>query len=121
MSKLIEQINNLKIKKYTRNDPYEGYLVVSPDGRVLEDGLTLKQARDWASKTKDFVKVKTLRGGKPTLKDLNNALKTKGYKNKEATFHKGKYHVLHILKNGRPVPEYIDSDSQDVLKYIKGM
>jgi hypothetical protein len=123
MAKRIEQINNLTIKKYTANDPYKGHLVVAPDGRVLEDRLTLQQARSWASKTKDFVVHKSRRGspGKPTLKDLNNALKVKGLTPRhEATFHKGKFHVLAILRNGVPVPLFISKDSREVLDYIKG-
>lgn len=58
MARLIQQINNLRIMKYTKNDPYQGYLVKAPDGRVLEDRLTLPQARSWASRTKDFVDKK---------------------------------------------------------------
>ena len=61
MAKLIEQINNLEIKKYTPKDPYyysnsdkRRYLVVGPNGVVYEDRLTLGEARQWCRRTKDF-------------------------------------------------------------------
>ena len=80
MAKLIEQINNLKIKKYTTSDPYyhglpdaKRYLVQAPDGRILEDRLTLSQARAWSQKTLDFTTQKP-----STTRALNILEKNKG-------------------------------------------
>lgn len=47
-----KQVNNMKIKF---NKIYNKYQVVTPDGRVLEEFDTEKEATDWASKQKDFV------------------------------------------------------------------
>lgn len=47
-----KQVNNMKIKF---NKTYNKYQVVTPDGRVLEEFDTKKEATDWASKQKDFV------------------------------------------------------------------
>ena len=80
MAKLIEQINNLKIKKYTKNDPYyhglpdtRRYLVEAPDGRILEDRLTLTEARNWAKQTLDFTTQRPT-----TTRALNILEKNKG-------------------------------------------
>lgn len=47
-----KQVNNMKIK-YSKT--YDKYQVITPDGRVLEEFDTEKEATDWASKQKDFV------------------------------------------------------------------
>ena len=53
---------------------------------------------------------------KKSIKDLNKLLKDK---TKEVTKHKGKYYLLHILKNGRPVPLYFSDNLKDIEKQIK--
>ncbi len=50
----IKQINNLTISFY---EPYN-YCVFSPDGKCLEDRMTLEQAEKYCRKTKDFLKNK---------------------------------------------------------------
>ena len=50
-----KQVNNMKIK-YSKT--YDKYQVITPDGRVLEEFDTEKEATDWASKQKDFVAKK---------------------------------------------------------------
>lgn len=47
-----KQVNNMKIK-YSKT--YDKYQVITPDGRVLEEFDTEKEATDWASEQKDFV------------------------------------------------------------------
>lgn len=47
-----KQVNNMKIK-YSKI--YDKYQVITPDGRVLEEFDTEKEATDWASEQKDFV------------------------------------------------------------------
>lgn len=47
-----KQVNNMKIK-YSKT--YDKYQVITPDGRILEEFDTEKEAIDWASKQKDFV------------------------------------------------------------------
>ena len=49
----IKQINNLTIR-YT--ELYQ-YAVWTPDGRCLDDRMTLEQAEDFCKNTKDFLKV----------------------------------------------------------------
>lgn len=50
-----KQVNNMKIK-YSKI--YDKYQVITPDGRVLEEFDTEKEATDWASEQKDFVAKK---------------------------------------------------------------
>lgn len=49
--KKIKQVNNLVIH-FT---PMYKYAVWSPDGKCLEDRLTLEQAENFCKNTKDFV------------------------------------------------------------------
>ena len=52
--KKIKQINNLQIR-YA--EAYQ-YAVWSPDGRCLEDRLTLEEAEEYCKETKDFISNK---------------------------------------------------------------
>lgn len=52
--KRVKQINNLTIT-YTKDFAYTVY---TPDGRCLEDRLTLEQAVAFCKQTTDFVKRK---------------------------------------------------------------
>lgn len=52
--KRIKQVNNLLIR-YT--EIYQ-YAVWTPDGRCLEDRMTLEQAEGFCRDTKDFIKKK---------------------------------------------------------------
>ncbi len=52
---------------------------------------------------------------KDTVRTLNKLLKEKGSsKNTEVTRYKGKYHLLHICRNGVPAPTIISTDTQDI-------
>ena len=54
-----------------------------------------------------------------TLKTAKTLIKSKGLNdNTEVTRHKGKYHLLHICRNGVPVPLIISTDLAEVLVYI---
>ena len=56
---------------------------------------------------------------KPLTKQrLERAIEKKGIKNLEITWHKRKYHVLHILKNNVLVPEWIGTDKDDLRNYL---
>lgn len=69
--KKIKQINNLTIYQDTikqvnyfgnimDNPNFEKYSVYTPDGRCLEDRMTLEQAEDLCKNTKDFLKKQSL-------------------------------------------------------------
>ena len=52
---------------------------------------------------------------KTELRPLNKLLKEKGLStNHEVTRFKGKYHLLHICKNGNPVPYVVSEDATDI-------
>lgn len=64
--KKIKQINNLVITQDTTkainwfgearfNPNYGKYSVWTPDGRCIEDGLSLKQAEEFCKNTKDYI------------------------------------------------------------------
>ena len=54
-----------------------------------------------------------------TLRTLNKLLKEKGLAdNTEVTRFKGKYHLLHICKNGVPVPLVISKDIEEIKNHI---
>lgn len=56
---------------------------------------------------------------KPLTKQrLEQAIEKKGIKNLEITWHKRKYHVLHICKNNVPVPEWVGTDKDDLRNYL---
>ncbi len=54
-----------------------------------------------------------------TIRTLNKLLKEKGRsEDTEITRYKGEVYVLHILRNGIPVPLFHDKDISEVRKYI---
>ncbi len=53
------------------------------------------------------------------LRTLNKLLTAKGVgDNTEVTRYKGKYHLLHICKNGVPVPLIISKDASEIEAHI---
>ena len=55
-----------------------------------------------------------------TLRTLNKLLKDNGLnENTEVTRFKGKYHLLHICKNGVPVPLIISKDVTEIKNHIE--
>lgn len=55
-----------------------------------------------------------------TMGSLNKLLKEKGHsENTEVTRYKGKYHLLHICKNGVPVPLVISKDITEIKEHIE--
>lgn len=52
------------------------------------------------------------------LKRLEKKLIAKGILNVEVTKDKKKYYVLHICRNGIPVPLWTSEDRTDLLKYL---
>ncbi|KKN57562.1 hypothetical protein LCGC14_0561080 [marine sediment metagenome] len=55
-----------------------------------------------------------------TIRTLNKLLKEKGVSdNTEITRYKGKYHLLHICKNGVPVPLIISKDITKIKDHIE--
>ena len=63
MTRIIQQINNLKIIEYyphhkynVFNIPMPQFFVQSPTGEILEDRLTLPQAREFCIETKDYLR-----------------------------------------------------------------
>ena len=58
---------------------------------------------------------------KDTVKTLNSLLKLQGLgTTKEVTRHKGKYHLLHICRNGVPVPLIISKNIRDIKDHREG-
>jgi hypothetical protein len=56
---------------------------------------------------------------KISLKKINTDLRKRGFENTEVT-KKGKdYYVLHILRNGIPVPLFKTQDNKELENYIK--
>ncbi len=56
---------------------------------------------------------------KETVRSLNKLLKENGLaENTEATRYKGKYYLLHICKNGVPVPLIISKDISEIKDHI---
>ena len=54
-----------------------------------------------------------------TLRTLNKLLKEKGLaETEEVTRYRGKYHLLHICKNGMPVPLVISKDASEIKDHI---
>ena len=57
---------------------------------------------------------------KDTVRTLNKLLKEKGAsENTEVTRCKGEYRLLHICRNGVPVPTIISEDTQDIRDEIE--
>jgi len=55
-----------------------------------------------------------------TVRTLNKLLKENGVsENTEVTRHQGKYHLLHICKNGVPVPLIISKDITEIKDHIE--
>ncbi len=57
--------------------------------------------------------------GKLTIKTINSFLKEKKITNKEVTKYKGEYLVLHICKNGVPVPLFHHRLISEAFSYLK--
>lgn len=56
----------------------------------------------------------------PTLRTLNKVLKDAGKSdNTEVTRYKGEYWLLHICKNGSPVPFFHSKDISEIENEIK--
>jgi len=56
---------------------------------------------------------------KETMRTLNKLLKEQGLsENTEVTRYQGKYHLLHICKNGVPVPLIISKDIAEIRGHI---
>jgi hypothetical protein len=57
---------------------------------------------------------------KLNLKALNKLVEEKGMSdNTEVTWFKNKYHLLHILRNGVPIPYVISRDATEIKNYIE--
>jgi len=55
-----------------------------------------------------------------TTRELRKVLKDKGRsEDTEITKYKGKYHLLHICKNGMPVPLVITEDIEEIKSHIE--
>ncbi|KKN76926.1 hypothetical protein LCGC14_0365780 [marine sediment metagenome] len=54
-----------------------------------------------------------------TARDLRKVLKKSGHsEDTEITKYKGKYHLLHIFKNGNTVPLIISEDIEEIKDHI---
>ncbi len=55
-----------------------------------------------------------------TMRTLNKLLKDNGFSdNTEVTRYRGKYHLLHICRNGTPVPLFISKDIAEIKDQIE--
>ena len=54
-TKLLHTINNIRIVYAKEHTPEREYICISPDGRLLEEFSTERDATEWAMKTHDFV------------------------------------------------------------------
>lgn len=117
MAKHVKQVNNWEIKKYTSSDPYfnpdgrNNYLIKSPNGKVMEDKLTKRQAMRWARMNLDHVQrdtpkprkkeIDTIHGKgeyEKTLHDDNFNEMLYNYEDGYAVIHEGDWHHIYKLR-----------------------
>ena len=117
VTKLIRQINNLRIFQDKHRPVKEEFYVKSPDGRILEAYPKLSLAVAWAKETFDFTNNR--KKTKTTLRDVNKLLKDKGAAhNTEATRQGKDYYLLHICGNGRPSPLFKTQDVNELMDEV---
>lgn len=117
MARLIQQINNLKIKKYGSNDPYKGFLVENPSGTVIARTTSLEEARGYAFINRDYVSKKN---SKVPSKEVKLSPKEKAREMVEdpnVTFDE-----LYTFMNSKEIGFWDGINSEDVIKqYVNKM
>ncbi len=53
--KLLHTINDIRVVYAKEHTPEREYICVAPDGRLLEEFATKRDATEWAMRTLDFV------------------------------------------------------------------